>query len=74
LLRVNTTTIVARTVALGDNFNTTDQVVTTLVELQEGDFVQVVVRQNSGGDLEVKVQSDWSPSFWMTWVGPSPSP
>jgi hypothetical protein len=46
----------------------TQQSTTTQVKLVTGDVVQVVVVQNSGGDLSV---DQWAATHLsMTWIGP----
>jgi hypothetical protein len=68
----NTSTIVARDVVGPSPFpNTTEQSMSTLVELAAGDFVEVVLRQNSGSALNVFTAPQFSPEFSMVWVGPS---
>lgn len=73
-LRVNGSDFIARVVQPGDpTINTTDQAVTTLVSLAAGDYVEVVVRQNSGVALNVVAAPQFSPEFWATWIGPPPA-
>jgi hypothetical protein len=67
----NTSTIVARNVvAPTPSPNTTEQSITTLVQLAAGDFVEVVLRQNSASALNVFMAAQFSPEFSMVWVGP----
>lgn len=71
-IRKNGTTIVARAVQPADpTINTTDQSLTTLVQLAAGDFVELVVRQNSGGALTVTAAPEFSPEFSAAWVAPA---
>jgi hypothetical protein len=64
-------TIVARTVATTDPAgNTTEQTITALLDLTAGDYVEVKLRQNSGGPLDVFSAPQYSPEFAMVWIGP----
>jgi hypothetical protein len=47
-----------------------DQVVSTQVKLNAGDYVELVVFQNSGVPLSVRFTT-YSPAFAMHWVGPA---
>ena len=69
----NGSTIIARTVsAPSPSPNTTEQSITTLANLAAGDFVEVKLRQNSGGSLTVFTAPEFSPEFSMVWVSPAP--
>jgi len=71
-IRKNGATIVARAVQPADlTINTTDQSLTTLVQLAAGDYVEFVVRQNSGGALTVTAAPEFSPEFSAAWVAPA---
>lgn len=71
-LRKNGTVVVARAVQDGNGAgNTTDQSLTTLVQLNAGDFVETVVRQNSGSPLNVLTTDDFSPRLAAAWMSPS---
>ncbi len=70
-VRKNGATIVARVVQPGDGVNTADQSATTLVQLNAGDFVEVVVRQNSGAPLGVATADDFSPQLSAAWLAPA---
>lgn len=50
--------------------NATSQEVTTQARLQAGDFVRAQVFQDSGGDLSVNANPEFSPEFSMTWLAP----
>jgi hypothetical protein len=64
----NGSTIVARTVsAPSPSPNTTEQSITTVVSLVAGDFVEVKLRQNSGGSLTVFAAPEVTPS--SRWSG-----
>jgi hypothetical protein len=67
-IRKNGTTILSRVVQPGDPVNTTDQVATTTALLAAGDFVEVVVRQNSGVGLNVLTAPDFSPQLSASWL------
>ena len=49
-----------------------EQSAATQVDLQAGDFVQAVVRQNSVGNFSIDTDSELSPEFSMTWLAPGP--
>jgi hypothetical protein len=49
---------------------TADQSVTATAKMDAGDSVEVLVSQNSGGDLDVQKQDAISPEFSMTWLAP----
>ena len=49
----------------------TIQEVSCLYELAKGDYVEVVVNQNSGGALNVEAASNYSPEFMMSRIGPT---
>jgi len=71
-LRKNGSTFVARDVVDPSvSANTTEQTVSTLVSLAADDFLEVVLRQNSGGALDVNAAPEFSPEFSMIWLGPS---
>lgn len=70
-VRKNGATIVARVVQPGDAVNTADQSATTLVQLNAGDFVEIVVRQNSGAPLGVATADDYSPLLSAAWMAPA---
>ena len=71
-IRKNGTTLVARVVeAAVPGGNSTDQSVTTTVQLAAGDYLEVVVRQNSGVALNVLVAPDFSPEFSASWLAPA---
>jgi hypothetical protein len=48
------------------------QAATTQAPLQAGDFVQVVARQNSGGNQTISKDDELTPEFSMTWLAPGP--
>ncbi len=72
-LRVNGTTFVARVRQAPAGMSTSDQSVSTLVDLNAGDYVEVVVRQASGAAVSILSTPQLSPEFWATWVGPAQS-
>jgi len=49
---------------------TTVQEVSCLYDLAANEYVEVVVNQNSGGDLTVDAESNYSPEFMMVRMGP----
>jgi hypothetical protein len=71
-VRKNGTAIVARAVQPADvGGNTSDQSLTTLVQLAAGDYVELVVRQNAGAPVSIATASEFSPEFSAVWVAPS---
>lgn len=71
-IRKNGTALIARVVQPGDAAaNTTDQSATTVAKLAAGDFVEVVVRQNSGAALNILAAPEFSPEFSATWIAPA---
>jgi hypothetical protein len=44
--------------------------VATVYHLAAGDYVELIVYQNSGGSLTVRATPNFSPEFAMQWVGP----
>jgi hypothetical protein len=36
-----------------------------LIEMPAGDYVELVVFQDSGGDLDLTQQDEYSPFFWI---------
>lgn len=43
--------------------------VTTLYEFAVNDYVEVVAYQDSGGNLNLNSGANYTPEFWMTWMG-----
>jgi hypothetical protein len=68
-IRLNGTTNIALVTANGTTGNTTDQSISTLYHLAAGDYVEVMVWQTSGGNLNVSVGGSYSPEFAMQWLG-----
>ena len=52
--------------------NVTLQQVTTQIKLQAGDYIEAIVFQESGADLNVLTQGEYSPELSMAWVAPGP--
>jgi hypothetical protein len=61
---------VASSTLPGSGAGQTEQSISTVVRLDAGDFVQLEVRQSSGGTEIVQV-SDHGPTLTMAWLGPS---
>ncbi len=61
---------IARQEAPGDGL--TGLSIATAVQLADNDFVEVEVRQDSGGDLDVNKSGEQSPEFSLTWLAPGP--
>ncbi|HEV7733082.1 MAG TPA: hypothetical protein VGR62_13010 [Candidatus Binatia bacterium] len=74
-IRRNTTAIILRDVVQPvAGGNTTEQAVSTIAALEQGDFVEVVVRQNSGDALQINAAEEFSPEFSLAYVGLLPIP
>jgi hypothetical protein len=68
-IRKNGGAIVARAVQPSDpTINTTDQIVTTTVQLAAGDFVELVARHNAGAPLTITAAAEFSPEFSAVWL------
>jgi len=48
----------------------TNQTVSTVVQLSAGDYVEIEVRHDSGGSLNLDKANQSSPEFMMTWLAP----
>jgi hypothetical protein len=70
LIRLNGTTFIATDTrqATGGG-NATDLPLETQYQLTAGDFLELVVFQDSGGALNVTAGANFSPEFWMTRLG-----
>lgn len=67
-LRVNGTTTIAVTDANSVSANTLSMSVSTLYALAAADYVELIVYQTSGGNLNVTAVSNYSPEFTAMWV------
>ncbi len=54
----------------GDCCNYTN--LSTIVRLEAGDHIKVRAIQDSGGDLDIRKQDQFTPEFTMTWLAPGP--
>jgi hypothetical protein len=68
--RGGTTVLAAETRAAVSGAITTI-VVSCDYELSSSEYVELVATQNSGGSLDVLALSNYSPEFWMHWIGPA---
>ncbi len=74
-IRRNTTAIILRDVVQPvAGGNTTEQAVSTIAALEQGDFVEVVLRQNSGAALQIFSSEEFTPEFSLAYVGVLPAP
>jgi hypothetical protein len=64
-IRLNGSTVIAEVLDTAVNTPGTGLSPTTTYRLAAGDYVELVVQQNSGGALNVDAQSNFSPEFWM---------
>lgn len=64
----NGTTVIAQTELMKESVGgASSGSPATQVELAADDYVQMQVFQTCGGDLDVEVIADFSPSFWFSW-------
>lgn len=68
-LRVNGTDVIARELVDIDSATTHTHNVSTEYQLAAGDYVEVVVAQDSGGNLNVTANGNYSPEFWIHRIG-----
>lgn len=69
-VRVNGSTYIAiQREAKGDATNVTVLSVETVYRLAAGEYVELVVQQTSGGNLDVTAAANYSPEFWMVRLG-----
>lgn len=70
-IRVNGTTVVAFTADVpgAPNMPVT-QTVSTEYELAAGDYIELRVEQNSGGNLNILTANSYTPEFWFRRIGP----
>jgi hypothetical protein len=52
--------------------NTSEQAVSTVTSLSSGDYVEVKLRQNSGGTLQIFSGAEYTPEFALAYVGALP--
>lgn len=65
---LNGTTIIARIRHPAGAASQIDMTITTEYTLAAGDYVEVQLYQNSGGNLNTVAGGDYSPEFWWRWV------
>lgn len=67
LIRLNGTSIIAfhREQSLASGV--TVVAISTLIDLDVGDYVELEATQDSGGNLDVDSTSSYSPTFWAAW-------
>jgi hypothetical protein len=71
-LRKNGVTPVAGETIPANGTAGVQQMLSTVVRLQSGDYVEVVVVHSAGGNLAVDKAADSTPEFSMTWLAPGP--
>ncbi len=69
-IKLNAVTWIAVESGLPQTDGTALLTVSTLHRLSVGDYVELVVYQSSGGNLNVVASGDFSPEFAMQWLGP----
>lgn len=62
------TTSIARQLGPAASGTVTYQSVQTEIELAAGDWIEVQVQQNSGGNLNIEANVESSPEFWMALI------
>jgi hypothetical protein len=68
---LNGTTVIGATKHItGGALQTQKQIATSPWALKVGDFIECVVAQDSGGNLNVDASGDYSPEFGMVWLAP----
>ena len=67
----NGATVIAdnQTLAVTDAATSTNQTISAIYSLAVNDYVELQVRQASGGSLDVQTAGNYSPEFMMAWVG-----
>ena len=67
-IRTNgTTTIVAEALPVTTAAAICHQVIVTIASLAVGDYIQMIVNQSSGGNLNVLSSAAWTPVAWAAW-------
>jgi len=69
-IRLGGSTYIAFQKVLADSTTLTRLTLSTIYHLAAGDYVELVVQQNSGGNLWLTAAPAYSPEFAMQWVGP----
>jgi hypothetical protein len=67
-IMVNGTTLITRKTALGLSADECGMETVTMYPMAVGDYVELRVYQNSGGNLNVVVGGAYSPEFWAMWM------
>lgn len=67
-LKLNGLTDIAKSRTAAPGGAVHEQSITTLYKLAAGEYVEVEVRQASGGALNVQASGNYSPEFSMAWV------
>lgn len=68
-IRLNGTTFIGVVLEPAAGGDTPALVVSTLYKFAVGDYVELMAFQNSGGNLDVQVNANYSPEFSAVWVG-----
>jgi hypothetical protein len=69
LLRLNGATFVAADIRSAAAAGGIEHTVSTVYQLAATDYIETVVVQTSGGNLNVNAAANYSPEFWMYRVG-----
>jgi hypothetical protein len=71
-IRKNGEVVVASVQVESTSSNQTHLVITKVIQLAAGDYLELLAFQNSGGDLAVLQEGQFSPDFNIAWVGAGP--
>lgn len=69
LIRVNGSTTIAGSTAPGNAAASSPNTVGTQYKFAVNDYVELMVFQNSGGNLDAQLNANQSPEFSATWIG-----
>ncbi len=69
IIRINGTTEIARQATFPSKAEDIHLSITTIYNLGVNDYAELIVYQNSGGNLNVEVVSNYSPEFMMQRIG-----
>jgi hypothetical protein len=67
--RLNGTTVIGYTNAIAVSGNATGMTFSIIYQLAVTDYLELLVQQTSGGNLDVQQTTQWTPVFWMSKIG-----
>lgn len=68
LIKLNGSTVIAGLLTTGSAADTGFMTLSTFFELSKSDYVELYVRQDSGGNLNVNASGNNTPEFYMFYV------